>query len=120
MPTYIHNTASIAAAATDENVVKDRRYRQSQRPRVLKAIAAQTLDNTPAEDDLQVTLMIGEREVAVFAAGLARTTGAPMQAEDWIPVNERVEQGEPVTVKIQNLDAAAAHRARVALSFDGY
>jgi hypothetical protein len=120
MPTYQHNTASIAASATDENVIKDRRYRQSTRPRVLKAVAVQTLDNAPAEDDLQVTVMIGEREVAIFPAGLSRSSGAPMQAEDWVPVNERVEAGEPITVKIVNNDTGAAHRARVGLSFDGY
>lgn len=120
MPVYIETSAQLAASATDENVIKDKRYRQSPRPRVLKAVTGYTRENTPAENDMRMTVLVGEFEVAKFHLGLARTTGGAVQAEDWLPVGYPVAPNETVTVKIENLDSGGAHSAQFGLAFDGY
>lgn len=118
MPVFIEKSDDIAASAEAPNILKDRSYRQSTQARVLQGIAAFTQQNTPAEDDLTVTVKVNNVEQGVFRAGLARTTGAPIQAEDVIPMNVLIPENATLEVRVKNNDAAATHNLMCALYFD--
>lgn len=120
MPLYEEITSSMAASATLDDAISAKRYRVSKNPRTLRACGAAVRDNSPALADARVEVYIGEVMVLNFQPGLDRSTGAPLQAEDYKPINLPVGANEAVTVKCVNLDAAAAHTLLLGLSFDGF
>jgi len=120
MPLYEENTSSMAASATLDDALSAKRYRQSKNSRTLRGVAAYVRENTPAADDITAEVYIGEVLVAKWNPGLARTTGADIQAEDYKPINLPVAPNEPITVKMVNNDAAAAHTARLGVLVDGF
>lgn len=120
MPLYEEVTASMAASASLDDALSAKRYRVSKNARTLRAVGAAVRDNTPALADLSMEVYIGEVMVLKFQPGLDRSTGAPLQAEDYKAVNLPVAPNEAVTVKVTNNDAGAAHTALLGILFDGF
>lgn len=121
MAQYQFTTAagSIAASATNPNVLAGDRVSQAPYPRTLQGLAVIIRDNTPAALDVSWELYAGPQLIASGDGLVARTTGAEVaNPDDFTPIGTVLPPNAVLQLKVVNNDSGAAHGIRAYFLLD--
>lgn len=119
MVQYVFDGASLAASTSSPNYLAGDKVAQASYPRTVQAIAVVIQLNTPALGDMSWELSAGPLLLATGQGQLGQTTGAEIRIPDDLQqVGQTIAPNTVLSLVMRNLDAGAAHSARVYFLMD--